>query len=371
MIYLDNAATTVKKPFSVYLELFKSTLFSGGNAGRGGHKISTDAVRSIIDTQDLVARLFNIQKPENIIFTQNATYALNTAILGTASRGGHIVLTEMEHNSVLRPCFLLGDYTIVRADKTGYVHAPDIEKAIRKDTRLIVCTHASNVCGTILPVYQIGKIAKKHNIPFLLDASQTAGHLNIDTEKMNIDMLAFPGHKGLLGPLGTGGLYIKNPQSLSPLVTGGTGSLSESLSQPDIMPDKFHSGTMNTPAIKALGSGVKYVLRHGADEIGEVEKYLSDIFKNRLLNMKNVTVYGSDNTVSTVAFNLGGLGSEEAFEMLKGKAAVRAGYHCSPLAHKALGTYETGAIRASFGVFNSKADAVKTADYVYKISKKL
>ena len=262
-----------------------------------------------------------------------------------------------------------GNYTVVKADKSGYVHAEDVEKAVRKDTKLIVCTHASNVCGTIQPVYAIGRIAKKHKIPFLMDVAQTAGSINIDAEKMNADMIAFPGHKGLMGPLGTGGLYVKSPEELAPLVTGGTGSNSESVSQPEFMPDKFHSGTMNTPAIKALGAGVKYVMKYGVDVIGKHEKMLSEKFKENLMNMDNVTIYGNDNSVATVAFNVANLGSEEVFEMLKGKAAVRAGYHCAPLAHRAIGTSDRGAVRASFGVFNSKNDVAKMTDYVYKISK--
>lgn len=369
MLYLDNAATTLKKPLSVYAELFKSTLFSGGNAGRGGHKMSMNAVRAIVDTQDLISQLFNIKKAENIVFTQNATYALNTAILGTMSNGGHIIVTEMDHNSVLRPAYLLGNYTVAKADKMGYVHADTVEKAIQKDTKLIVCTHASNVCGTIQPVYAIGRIAKKYKIPFLIDVAQTAGSINVDAEKINADMIAFPGHKGLMGPLGTGGLYIKNPEKLIPLVTGGTGSNSESVSQPEFMPDKFHSGTMNTPAIKALGAGVKYVMKYGVDEIGKHEKELSEKFKENLINMDNVMLYGNDNSVATVAFNVARLASEEVFEMLKGKVAVRAGYHCAPLAHRAIGTANRGTVRVSFGIFNSKKDVSKMTDYVYKISK--
>ncbi len=264
MLYLDNAATTLKKPFAVYARLIKSTILGGGNAGRGGHKKSMEAVRAIVDTQDLIARLFNIPEPQNIVFTQNATYALNTAIFGIAGNGGHIVVTAMEHNSVLRPAHRLGNYTVVAADKSGFVRAADVEKAVREDTRLIVCTHASNVCGTIQPVYEIGRIAKKHGIPFLIDTAQTAGCLEVDAVGMNADMIAFSGHKGLMGPLGTGGLYIKNPESVAPFAVGGTGSNSESVVQPDIMPDKFHIGTMNTPAIAALGAGVKYVLRYGA-----------------------------------------------------------------------------------------------------------
>lgn len=371
MLYLDNAATTLKKPTSVYLQLIKSTIFGGGNAGRGGHKQSMNAVRAIVDTQDLIAQLFNISKPQNIVFTQNATYALNTAIFGTVHGGGHIVVTAMDHNSVLRPAYVLGNYSVVDADEEGRVHASDVESAIKEDTQLIVCTHASNVCGSVQPVYEIGRIAKKHNIPFLIDTAQTAGCLDIDAEKMNVDMIAFSGHKGLMGPLGTGGLYIKNPDKLMPFAVGGTGSNSESIIQPDFMPDKFHSGTMNTPAIAALGTGVKFIMKYGVRAIGDYEKNLADRLRNNLMNMDNVTVYGSGNSIATVAFNVGELGSEETFEYLKGRASVRAGYHCAPLAHKAIGTADRGAVRASFGIFNTEKDVEKMTNYIYKISKNL
>lgn len=369
MLYLDNAATTLKKPLAVYAQLIKSTVLNSGNAGRGGHKKSMEAVRAIVDTQDLIAELFNIKDPQNIIFTQNATYALNTAIFGTVRDGGHIVVTAMDHNSVLRPACLLGNYTVVNADSSGYVHVQDVEKAIREDTELIVCTHASNVCGTIQPVYEIGRIAKKYGIPFLIDTAQTAGCLTVDAEKIRADMIAFSGHKGLMGPLGTGGLYIRNPEKVFPLAVGGTGSNSESLIQPDFMPDKFHSGTVNAPAISALGKGVKYVLKYGAEAIGAHETKLAGRFKENLLNMDNVTVYGNDNSVATVAFNIGNLSSEETFERFGGRAAVRAGFHCAPLAHRAIGTSSTGAVRASFGVFNNRKDVEKITDYVYRISR--
>lgn len=371
MLYLDNAATTLKKPFSVYAELMKSTVFGGGNAGRGGHKQSMAAVKTIIDTQDLIAQLFKIPLPQNIVFTQNATYALNTAIFGSVTDGGHIVVTQMEHNSVLRPVYHLGNYTVVKADESGYVAPEAVEKAIRKDTKLIVCTHASNVCGTLQPVYEIGRIAKKHGIPFLVDTAQTAGCIEIDAVEMNADMIVFSGHKGLMGPLGTGGLYIKNSESVMPLVMGGTGSNSESIIQPCFMPDKFHSGTMNTPAIAALGAGVKYVLHHGVEAIGEHEKRLADSFRDNLMNMDNVTLYGREDGIATVAFNIGNLGSEETFERLEGRASVRAGYHCAPLAHVAIGTQERGVVRASFGMFNNMRDVRKMTDYVYNISREL
>ncbi len=371
MLYLDNAATTLRKPLSVYAKMIKSTIFHSGNAGRGVHKQSMDAVRAIVDTQDLIAELMNIDRPQNIVFMPNATYALNTAILGTAGRGGHVIVTAMDHNSVLRPVNRLGNYTVISADKTGYVNADELEAAIKEDTKLIVCTHASNVCGTIQPVYKISRIAKKYDIPFLLDTSQTAGCLEIDAKKIGADLIAFSGHKGLLGPLGTGGLYIKHPKRLEAVITGGTGSSSESIVQTQIMPDKFHSGTVNTPVIAALGEGVRYILKHGAENIGQQEMALAKRFKENLMNMDNVTVYGSDISVATVAFNVGDLGSEEVFEKLAHKAAVRAGYHCAPLAHKAIGTADRGAVRASFGMFNSFGDVRKMTDYVYRISKKI
>lgn len=269
MKYLDNAATSRRKPLGVYASMFKNTVFGSENAGRGGHKLSLAAVKEIVETQDEIAELFHIDEPQNIAFLQNATYALNFAIRGALHDGGHVIATQMDHNSVLRPVYEHGDYTIVKADKFGFVNPADVEKAIKGNTRLIACTHASNVCGTLQQAEEIGKIAKKHGVLFLLDTAQTAGCVDIDAERLNVDFLAFSGHKGLMGPLGTGGLYVRNPETLTPIVTGGTGSNSESVRQPDFMPDMLHSGTMNTPAIAALREGVRYIRRRGAENIGD------------------------------------------------------------------------------------------------------
>lgn len=369
VIYLDSAATSLRKPFEVYVSLMKNTVLASNNAGRGAHKGSLASVKKIIETQDVLAELFNIDEPQNIAFMQNATYALNTAIRGVLCNGGHVIATEMDHNSVLRPIYELGNHTIVKANSGGFVSPKAIEKAIRKDTRLIVCTHASNVCGTLQNAEKIGKIAKRHNVPFLLDSAQTAGCVDIDVKRLNIDFLAFSGHKGLMGPLGTGGLYVKEPSMLTPIVTGGTGSNSESVKQPDFMPDMLHSGTMNTPAIAALGEGVKYILRRGVTEIGGEERHLAELLEERLRNMPNVTVYGQNKKIGTVAFNVGQEDSARIAELLGNRFAVRAGYHCAPLAHKALGTSDRGAVRASFGAFSKKSDALKFADEVYKITK--
>lgn len=370
MLYLDNAATSRRKPLPVYLSMAKNTLANSVNAGRGGHRLSMRGMEKIIETQDLIAELFNIKNPQNIAFTQNATYALNMAIMGTLSRGGHAVVTQMEHNSVLRPVHRLGNFTVVRADRRGYVEPEAVRAAIKEDTRLIVCTHASNVCGTIEPVEEIGKIAAENGAAFLVDAAQTAGCLDIDAERIGADMIAFSGHKGLMGPLGTGGLYVRSPDLLEPIITGGTGSNSESLDQPRIMPDMLHCGTLNTPAIASLGTAARFILREGAGGIGEREAELADRLTDRLINIPDVTLYGAARHTGVVAFNIKGLDSGETARRMSKELAVRAGWHCAPLAHEALGTSRTGAVRISFGAFNTRADADKAADAVYRAAKK-
>lgn len=369
VIYLDSAATSRKKPFCVYKSLLLNTVFAGGNAGRGANKLSLAATRAIVETQDTVAELFNIDNPQNIAFMQNATYALNTAIRGALYDGGHIVVTSMEHNSVLRPVFELGNYTVVSANTGGFVSPEDVERAVRDDTKLIVCTHASNVCGALQNIEEIGRIAKRHNALFLVDAAQTAGCADIDVKRVGADFLAFSGHKGLMGPLGTGGLYVKEPSVIRPIVTGGTGSNSESVRQPDFMPDMLHSGTMNTPSIAALGEGVRYVLKHGAASIGAHEAYLAERLEEKLLNMRGVTVYGQKPKIGTVAFNIGAQDSAVTAECLGDRFVLRAGYHCAPLAHKTLGTSDRGAVRVSFGAFSKMGDVKSFADAVYKASK--
>lgn len=369
MIYLDNAATTAKKPFSVYKALMYGTIFESGNAGRGTHTMSVKSTEAVIEAQDEIAALFNADAPQNIAFTQNATYALNMVILGTLLSGGHAITSQTAHNSVLRPLYRLGDYTIVKSDKYCYDTPRAFREAIRENTKLIICTHASNVCGTIEPVEEICRIAHENNILCLVDAAQTAGCINIDMQNIDADFLVFSGHKGLMGPLGTGGVYVKNPLSLMPVITGGTGSKSESLIQPRFMPDMLHSGTINTPGIKALAKGVGYVRRRGADAIGLHEQSLAKKLEEKLLNMGGITVYGTDNRIGTTAFNINGRQSGEIAQKLSEKFALRAGYHCAPLAHAALGTTKTGTVRASFGIFNTAREVTKLADEIWRLKK--
>lgn len=368
MLYLDNAATTRRKPAAVYAAMLRYALLSGGNAGRGLNRLSLGGIRAVIAAQEAAAELFNIDNESNIIFTQNATYALNMAILGSLSAGDSIAVSAMDHNSVLRPATLHGRYTVARADGTGYISPLAYRRALNEKTRLAVCTHVSNVCGTAQPAGELAKAAHTRGAAFLLDASQSAGSMDIDARALDVDMLACPGHKGLMGPMGTGLLYVRDPERLRAVIVGGTGSESESLLQPETMPDKFHSGTLNIPAIAGLREGIRFVLREGAENIGRHEKTLADALRNELMNMKGITVYGRPDT-GIVLFNAAGLESGDCAAALGDDIIVRAGYHCAPLAHKALGTDTGGAVRVSFGYFNTKNDVKRLADRIYKISR--
>ena len=375
MIYLDNPATSMKKPKIVYDMMYNNTLNCSVNAGRGSHFASLKGAEGIIKTQEALAELFNIKSPERIAFTPNATYALNMAISGYVTPHDHIIITSMEHNSVLRPVHRLCSYTIVKADKDGFVNPTDIERAILKNTKLIITTHASNVCGSIMPIYEIGKICKKYGIPYLLDSAQTAGIIPIDVEKMNVSMLAFSGHKGLLGPLGTGGLYVSEDIDLEPIIVGGTGTESANRNQPKAMPDMLHSGTMNTPAIMTLADSVKYIQSVGIKNIGTHEKRLAIYLIDGLLNTDGVKIYGvrDGERNGTVAFNIKNRSSQEISDILDRDfgIAVRGGYHCSYIAHETLGTQDTGAVRVGFGAFSKKNEADALLFAVSKIAKSI
>lgn len=370
MLYLDNAATTVRKPRSVYEAVIRAMVSGSGNAGRGANKLSIGSVKTIIEAQEAAAELFNVKNENNIIFTQNATYALNMVILGTLGAKDNVLITQMEHNSVLRPAVLHGNYTIAAADKYGYVHPSEFRKRIGDHTKLTICTHISNVCGTKQPVNDAAKAAHNAGALFMADCSQSAGAETVDMEKMDADFIACAGHKGLMGPMGTGILCIRDPDKIRAVITGGTGSDSQSLKQPEYMPDKFHSGTMNIPAIAGLKEGIRFVLREGAENIGSYEKMLSRALREKLENMRGVRVYGKSDSGIT-AFGVDGYGSEAIGELLGENIIVRCGYHCAPLAHKALGTYDGGLVRVSFGYFNRRRDVCDFADALYKILKNI
>ncbi|MBE7026773.1 MAG: aminotransferase class V-fold PLP-dependent enzyme [Ruminococcaceae bacterium] len=375
MIYLDCAATSHKKPDAVYKTLYNMTRYHSANAGHGANSLAVLASEYIYECAEKVSALFNISAPENIAFTHNTTFALNMAIKGVAGKKGHIIMTSMEHNSVARVVYASGDrYTIVYADENGRVEPNDIERAICADTTLVVVNHISNVCGRIQDISKIGQICQKRGVLFLVDAAQSAGVADIDVQKQNIDMLAFAGHKSLLGPLGTGGLYVKEGIVLDTIVEGGSGSSSEDKHQPLFMPDRLVSGTMNMPAIAALGSGVDFILKTGTRNILNHEQELKNRFIDGLKNIDGVRIYGGEdeNYAGVVSVNIKNKNCVEVAERLDSeyKICVRAGLHCAPLAHETLGTLDKGGtVRFSFGIYNTKREVDKALDAVYKIQK--
>lgn len=378
MIYLDNAATTYPKPEKVYDAVLDCMKNYCANPGRAGHKLAMRAAREIYDARENIAKLFNIDNPMTIVFTNNATDSLNLAIKGVVKKGDHIITTSMEHNSVIRPIKSLEkdgiENTIVECDKDGFLNPDDIKNAIKENTKLIVTTHASNVAGTIVDIKSVGEIAKDKNILYLVDASQTAGVYDINVKDINVDMIAAPGHKCLLGPQGTGILYIKENLNVDILKEGGTGSRSEDLFQPDLTPDKYESGTHNTPGIVGLNEGVKFILETGIDNIRDHEEELCQYMLDRLEEVPNIVIYGpkdSKKRAAVISINIPKIDSGEITFLLDSEynIATRSGIHCAPLAHKTLGTIEQGAVRFSLGYFNTKKDIDEAVKALKEIEK--
>lgn len=376
MIYLDNAATSFVKPPKVYDAVINTLTKNSVNAGRGGYDAAVRSNEILFETKALLASLFHIENPERIAFAYNTTHALNMGIKGVLSYGDHVIITSMEHNSVLRPIKacerqMRVSYSVLRANEKGEIDMRELEKLIRPNTKLICMTHSSNVCGTMVDIYKAAEIARKHNVLFMADAAQSAGAIDIDCSKL--DLLAFPGHKGLMGPMGTGGLYVREGLNLKTIIEGGTGSLSESVYQPDVMPDRLESGTQNIPAIAGLGRAAKFLLDTGVDNIRRHEDTLCRHFDERVREMQNITVYGSDNKTAICALNIAGTDCVEVAQVLNDKygIAVRAGLHCAILAHKTLGTDKTGCVRFSFGYFNTLREVDKAVNAIYEISKEI
>ena len=380
MIYFDNAATSFPKPNVVYDSVMKVMKEYGANPGRSGHKLALKLGREIYETRELIAKLFNIDNPMNIIYTFNCTDSLNLGIKGILKSGDHVITTSMEHNSVLRPLKALEkdgiETTIVQCDSMGRLDPNDIEKSIKDNTKLIITTHVSNLTGTIMPIKEIGEIAKKNNIYYMVDAAQSAGVYDIDVKEMNIDILAFPGHKGLLGPQGTGALYIGENIDLREMKQGGTGSISHLLEQPNVNPDRYESGTPNGPGIVGLGTGIKYILEKGMDNIRKHEEELTKYFIEEITKIDGVKVYGPLNIKeqgAVVPVNIRDEDSSEISYILDEyyNIAVRPGLHCAPLAHKTIGTFEQGVVRFSFGPFNNFDEIETGIKALRKISKEV
>ncbi|AIS53586.1 cysteine desulfurase Csd [Thermoanaerobacter kivui] len=378
MIYFDNAATSWPKPESVYKEVDR-VLRNCGNPGRGSHTMALEAGRVIFEARQEICRIFNIKDPMRIAFTLNTTEALNIALKGVLKEGDHVITSSMEHNSMIRPLMALQgigiEVTIVKANSEGKIDPDDVKKAVKKNTKMIAMTHASNVTGTIMPIREIGNIAREMNLIFLVDAAQTAGVLDIDVESQNIHLLAFPGHKGLYGPQGTGGLYIKEGIDIKTIKEGGTGSKSESIYQPDLMPDKLESGTPNTPGIAGLKEGVKFIRSVGIDVIREHEKQLTKMLIEGLKEIKKVIIYGPQNVeerVGVVSIRIKDMDVGEISYLLDREfgIATRSGLHCASLAHSTIGTLQTGTLRFGIGYFNTEKEVVEAIKAIEAISHK-
>ncbi len=379
MIYFDNAATSWPKPEKVYKAVDRCMREYCANPGRGGHSMTIKSGMAVMEARENLARLFNIKNPLSIAFSKNATEALNTAIRGFLKQGDHVITTSMEHNSVIRPLRTLEkqgiiEVSIIKGDEFGRIDPASFKKEIKSNTSLFVSTLSSNVNGTILKVEDFGKLAKENGIAFLLDASQGAGSMFIDIERIGCNMMAFPGHKGLLGPQGTGGLYVSEEIKLLPLTTGGTGSSSEIPFQPEIMPDNLESGTLNTPGIVGLSAGCEYI-----EEIGmtNIINKKTDILKHLyygLSEIKEIKHFSLPTENSgIISFRMNGVdNSELAYVLDKAyNIAVRAGLHCAPYAHETFGSMDTGLIRLSPGVFNTKEEADIVIKAFFEISENL
>jgi cysteine desulfurase / selenocysteine lyase len=369
IIYLDNAATSWPKPPAVARAVRQMITGGAGNPARTSHRSAMNTALIVQECRERLAQLFGIQNPLRICFTANTTDALNLAIKGVLLPGDHAICTSMEHNSIWRPLVALEErgveLTVVAANSYGIVDAAEIEKSIRSNTRLIAMLHASNVCGAIQPVADVGSIARAHGIPFLVDAAQSAGSIPIDVDEMHIDLLAFPGHKGLLGPQGTGGLYVSEKVELRTLKEGGTGSESLSGHQPLFFPDRLESGTLNLPGIAGLNESVQYLLQKGAAQIERRESKLTQQLLAGLIEIDGVTVYGplpGVKRAAVVSFNIAGVDPEFVAAQLEKRAniACRPGWHCAGLAHHTLGTEATGTVRLSPGYF-TKTEEIEIA----------
>ncbi len=364
MIYMDNAATTMRKPKEV-VEAVVKAMNSMGNAGRGANEASLSAARVIYDTRELLAEFFGAENPKQIVFTNNSTEALNIAIKGILEQGDHVITTMLEHNSVLRPLYEMEErgveLSIIKSDQKGNVSYEDIERAIRHNTKAIVCTHASNLTGNMIDIQKVGEIAKSHEILFVVDASQTAGLYPINVQKMKIDLLCFTGHKSLLGPQGTGGLYVREGVNVRPLKTGGSGVQTYSKRHPIKMPTALEAGTLNGHGIAGLHASLCYLKREGIATIREQELGYMWQFYDGVKDIDGVKIYGDFHTEKRcpiVTLNIGDYDSSEVSDELLVTYGIstRPGAHCAPMMHEALGTVEQGAVRFSFSHYNTKEE---------------
>lgn len=385
IIYFDNAATSYPKPESVIEAVTEYLINMGGNPGRSGHEKSIEAGEAVFSAREALAGLFGINNPMRVIFTCNATDALNLAIQGIARPGDHVITTSMEHNSTVRPLTELKkegriDLTIVQCSSSGIVDIDDLKRAVRPGTSLMVVNHASNVFGTLQPIGEIGKLCRELGVTLLADCAQSAGIIPLNMTDDNIDLLAYAGHKGLYGPTGTGGLVISDEFDycrIRPLKFGGTGSRSDSIEQPEMLPDRFESGTLNAAGINGLFEGIIYINQvYGSVlDIAEHKSMLAEYFIHNAIEMvDDFITYIPVNSIRTgaVSFNIKGISPSDLTNILAGdyKIMCRQGLHCAPLAHKTVGTFPSGTVRFSFGIFNTKDEVDIAVNALREIGKR-
>lgn len=377
MIYLDNAATTLHRPQQV-IDAVVHAMQSMGNCARGTHEEALDAARTVYDARVRLASLFGCPRVDHVAFTANSTEALNIAINGLIDPGDHVISTDLEHNSVLRPLYRLeaergAELSFVPADKLGNVDYADFERLMKPNTRAVVCTNASNLTGTVLDIERIAKTAHSHGALVIVDASQTAGCWPIDMKKMGIDVLCFTGHKGLMGPQGTGGICVKEGIEIRPFKVGGSGVQSYSRTHPAEYPTRLEAGTLNGHGIAGLGAAAKFISETGVENIHAKERSLMLRFYEGVKNIEGVTVYGdfTKDKTAIVALNIRDYESGEvSYELSQGYGiATRPGAHCAPRMHKALGTAEVGAVRFSFSFYNTEEEIDEAIRAVAELAK--
>lgn len=359
MIYLDNAATSYPKPTCVGRELLRGLRRYPGNPGRSGHRLSIAAAERVYETRCSLRDLLHAETEEQIVFTQNATFAINTVLRAKAVPGMHVLISDMEHNAVFRPIHRLSEDGLITYSVFPHRNLTEetLAKLINPATKMLLCTHISNVTGTVLPVQTIARFCRSNNIYFVLDASQSLGHRKIDVRDLPCDALCAPGHKGLLGVQGSGILYLRNGDGIRDVFQGGSGADSLSPHMPDYLPDRLEPGTLSTPAIGALGASVDWLLKRGVDTVERKESEFSMLMHRLLTELPEAEVF-SEATSGMTAFRIRGQSSDEVATALDNAGiCVRGGLHCAPLAHRTLGTLDTGLIRLSCGVFNTNAQA--------------
>ena len=373
VIYLDNAATSFPKPRCTVEAMADALTVCGANPGRAGHRLSLEAGRIVEGCREDIAQMLGEPDATRVAFTANTTEALNMAIHGTVRSGDHVISTLIEHNSVLRPLSELSragtiTLTLIPPDGAGIIRVQDVERAITPRTRLVAMTHMSNVLGVEQDVAAVGALCRRRGLLLLVDCAQTAGHLPLSPARWGCSMLAIPGHKGLLGPHGTGALWVCSRVQLAPLKQGGTGSASESMFQPRMMPDSLESGTLNLPGIAGLRAGMRHAIAH-QQEAHEHAVDLCARLRDELLGIPGVRVY-TPQGASLLSFNIDGIGSQEVSTALDGmNIAVRGGLHCAPGGHRFLGTLQTGAVRVSPGIYNTPQDAQALVAAVSQIAR--